>query len=841
MDINKRTENANQFYQWMTLSIALLTLCGFIAYTLFEDHQRIDSQERERLMKQAEIVEKNMVPQLQLANRVIEEILRDLPSWQAKNDGYRHGNRQLQLIDDTLIGIRPILVIQADGKVLASSNEKLVGMNFAYREYFQTAIKNPDPTILHVSAPFQTVLNAFVFSLFRTISGPHGEFAGIVIVSVIPEYFSVLLDSVRYAPDMRATIVHGDGKLFLMSPANMGVPGMNLSKPGSFFTRHRESGKTANVFTGIAQTTGEYNIAALRTIQLSHPAMDKPLVVAVGRDPRVYFAPWRKAAYVQSMLFGLMTTFSTLGLLVIQSRRRDQFAERRQAEAKLRKLSLAVEQSPASIMITDSNGDIEYVNPAFYRVTGYTAEDIVEKNLRDLKTSMTTDEEYQLLWETIAGGKTWQGEFSSKRKSGELVWVSACIAPVYDDNGIIMHYVAIEEDITARKHEEKEKAKLEGQLQQAQKIESIGRLAGGVAHDFNNMLTVILGHANLALMKMDKTHPLYVSMEEIRKAAERSADLTRQLLAFARKQTIAPKVLDLNVTVAGVLSMLQRLIGEGIRLTWRPAVNLWPVKVDPSQIDQILANLCVNARDAIADVGKITIETENRILDSNYCSAHPGARPGEYVRLSISDDGSGMDKEILAQIFEPFFTTKVAGEGTGLGLAMVYGVVKQNDGFINVYSEPGMGTTFTVYLPKFEGEVGQTRPEGVFEPVLRGQETILLVEDETAILKIATIMLEDLGYTVIATNAPSDAIRLVAEHIGEIHLLLTDVVMPEMNGLDLAKELLSLHPQMKCLFMSGYTSNVIAHHGVLNEGVKFIQKPFTLKDLAAMVREVLAK
>ena len=261
-------------------------------------------------MKQAEIVEKNMVPQLLLANRVIEEILRDLPSWQAENDGYRHGNRQLQLINDSLIGIRPILVIQPDGKVIASSNEKLVGMNFAYREYFQTAINNPDPTILHVSAPFKTVLNSFVFSLFRTISGPHGEFAGIVIVSVIPEYFSVLLDSVRYAPDVRATIVHGDGKLFLISPANMGEPGMDLSKPGSFFLRHRESGKTASVFTGTAQATGEYNIAALRTIQLSHPKMDKPLVVAVGRDPRVYFAPWRKTVYIQGMLFGLMTIFS---------------------------------------------------------------------------------------------------------------------------------------------------------------------------------------------------------------------------------------------------------------------------------------------------------------------------------------------------------------------------------------------------------------------------------------------------------------------------------------------------------------------------------------------------
>ena len=839
MNTNHRTENTYFLYQWLTLSIALLTLFGFIAYTQFKDYRRIDTQEHERLMKQAEIVEKNVVPQLLLANRVIEEIKKDLPSWRAENDGFKHGNRQLRLINDALIGIRPLLVIQADGTVIASSNEALIGMNFAYREYFKTAVKNPDPTILHVSAPFKTVLDAFVFSLFRTISGPHGEFAGIVIVSVIPEYFSVLLDSVRYAPDVRTTIVHGDGKLFLISPANMGVPGMDLAKPGSFFMRHRASGRRANVFTGIAQATGEYNAAALRTIQLSNPAMDKPLVVAVGRDPRAYFEPWRKTVYVQSTLFGVMALVSTLGLFTLQRRRRDQILERRQSEEKLRKLSLAVDQSPASIVMTDRNGNIEYVNPAFYRVTGCTSEDMVGKNLRDLKAGMVSAEEYQLLWETITGGKTWQGEFCSKSKSGELVWESACIAPVYDDIGIISHFVAIEENITERKREEKEKAKLEGQLFQAQKMESIGRLAGGVAHDFNNMLTVILGHANLALMTMEPSQPLYTGMEEIRKAAERSADLTRQLLAFARKQAITPKVLNLNEAVAGVLNMLQRIIGERIHLTWQPAVELWPVKVDPSQIDQVLANLCVNARDAVSDVGKITIETENRIFDKNYCAVHPDTRPGEYVRLSVSDDGSGMNKEILSQIFEPFFTTKGPGEGTGLGLAMVYGIVKQNNGFINVYSEPGMGTTFTVYLPRHEAAVVQERPQGLVEPVPRGQETILLVEDEPAILKITSLMLENLGYTVITTNTPSEAIRLVAEYVGEIHLLLTDVVMPEMNGRDLAKELASLCPHIKALFMSGYTSNVIAHHGVLDDSVNFIQKPFTSQDLATKVREVL--
>jgi signal transduction histidine kinase/ActR/RegA family two-component response regulator len=360
-----------------------------------------------------------------------------------------------------------------------------------------------------------------------------------------------------------------------------------------------------------------------------------------------------------------------------------------------------------------------------------------------------------------------------------------------------------------------------------------------IFHDFNNMLAVILGHAEMALLQVDPAQPLHADLEEIRTAAERSANLTRQLLAFARKQTVAPKVLDLNETVAGMLKLLQRLIGENIHLTWQPGANLWPVRVDPSQIDQILANLCVNARDAIADVGTITIETGNAVFDEAYCAAHPDAVPGEYVRLAVSDTGCGMDQDTLAHIFEPFFTTKGVGKGTGLGLATVYGIVKQNNGFITVYSEPGQRTTFTIYLPRQVGKAEQARLAGAAEPALRGQETILLVEDEPVILELTTVMLERQGYTVLAASTPGEAIRLARERAGNIHLLMTDVVMPEMNGRDLAKNLLSLYPQLKHLFMSGYTANVIAYNGVLDEGVYFIQKPFSIKGLAAKVREAL--
>lgn len=393
--------------------------------------------------------------------------------------------------------------------------------------------------------------------------------------------------------------------------------------------------------------------------------------------------------------------------------------------------------------------------------------------------------------------------------------------------------------IAAHKRAEIEQISLLSQLHQAQKMESVGRLAGGVAHDFNNMLSVIIGHAEIVLQRMDPDQTSYSSIIEIRKAAQRSADLTRQLLAFARKQTVIPRVVDLNEAVEGMLNMLQRLIGENIHLTWKRGANLWPVMVDSSQVDQIMANMCVNARDSIADIGEIIIETGNCSFDEHDCKSHNYTLPGDYVKIVVSDSGKGMDKETLDHIFEPFFTTKGVGEGTGLGLATIYGVVKQNNGFVNVYSEPGIGTTFTIYLPRYKGKSEQSQREVTAESSHRGHETILLVEDEPAILEMTSMLLTELGYTVLKASTPDGAIHLAQEHSAEINLLITDVIMPKMNGGELATRLLSIRPQIKLLFMSGYTADIIAHHGVLDEGVHFIQKPFLMNDFADKLREVL--
>jgi len=478
-------------------------------------------------------------------------------------------------------------------------------------------------------------------------------------------------------------------------------------------------------------------------------------------------------------------------------------------------------------------GNILDCNQGLSHITGYPYEELIGMNGLRLIALQSRE----LVMAYIAAGHEKPYEAWGLRKNGE-VYPLRLEARNIPFQGREMRVVEFR-DITERKRAEEEREKLQAQLTQAQKMESVGRLAGGVAHDFNNMLGVILGHTEMALDDVDPAAPLHASLQAIHQAAERSAALTRQLLAFARKQTVAPKVININETVAGMLNMLRRLIGEDIDLLWQPGKDLPPVKVDPAQIDQLLANLCVNARDAIAGQGKITIETGVKTFDEVYCADHFGFLPGEYLVLEVNDDGCGMDKKILSHIFEPFFTTKEQGKGTGLGLASVFGMVQQNKGFIDVDSEPGKGTAFKIYLPVYAEKSAGVVEKAPDLSAEQGNETILLVEDEPAILQMTTMMLTRLGYTVVVAATPGEAIRLALEYRGKIDLLMTDVVMPEMNGRTLTGNLLSHYPDLKRLFMSGYTADIIAHHGVLDEGVHFIQKPFSMKDLGRTLRETL--
>jgi PAS domain S-box-containing protein len=506
--------------------------------------------------------------------------------------------------------------------------------------------------------------------------------------------------------------------------------------------------------------------------------------------------------------------------------------ERKRSEADRTLLATAVDQAEENILVTDDHRTILYINPAFERSSGYRSEELKGKKLRALRSDKHDEAFYRNMKETLDRGEVWMGVIINKGKDGKDFEIEGAISPVRDASGSVTHLVAAGRNMSRLR-------KLERELYQAQKMESVGRLAGGVAHDFNNMLGVILGHAELALVEIDSANPVYNSLHEILNAANRSANLIRQLLAFARKQTISPRVINLNETVENMLKMVRRLIGEDIELVWSPGADLWPVKVDPAQIDQIVANLSINARDAIAGVGRVAIETRNVTLDEAYCLEHPGALPGEYVQLAVNDDGCGMEKEVQDKLFEPFFTTKEVGKGTGLGLATVYGIVKQHNGLIYVRSEPGRGSTFRICLPRVYMHTAEERPLPQEKKNLEGTETVLLVEDEKPILELGKKILERRGYRVLAVQDPVEALELVKSVPGQIDLLITDVIMPRMNGKELAEKLSTFNVGCRYLFMSGYTRDVIAPHGVIDDGLHFLQKPFSAKNLAEKVREIL--
>ena len=504
------------------------------------------------------------------------------------------------------------------------------------------------------------------------------------------------------------------------------------------------------------------------------------------------------------------------------------------ADGELELLKTSIDTAPDGAYWFDPDGRFVYVNDAGCRVLGYTREELYALQVHDINPR-ATPERWSDVWRALKEQKRVTLESEHRRKDGSLFPVEVSCTYIVSGGKEYCNGYAV--DVTERKRSEKQREALQAQLGQAQKMESIGRLAGGVAHDFNNMLTVILGHVELGLSEAEPGSAVACDLVEIRSAAKRAAELTGQLLAFARLQTVAPKVLDLNANIADMLNVLGRLIGEEIELRWQPG-EVWPVSIDPVQIYQILANLCLNARDAIDGVGTIDIQTDTVTLSGLDRDGRVDIAAGEYVRLSVRDDGGGVSEAVMAHLFEPFFTTKEPGRGTGLGLATVYGIVTQNGGSIDVQSQVGAGTIFRVHLPKHLGQLesGQrqaSRLEG-------GGETVLLVEDEPAILRVERDILERLGYRVLSANTPSEAIRLAEDRSLVIALLISDVVMPEMNGRELSAWLSALRPGLQTLFVSGYPADVIARHGVLESGFYFLQKPFTVQQIADAIGAALA-
>ena len=514
--------------------------------------------------------------------------------------------------------------------------------------------------------------------------------------------------------------------------------------------------------------------------------------------------------------------------------------ERKRAEEAHMRLATAIEQSAESVVITNTDGTILYVNPAFERITGYSREEVTGQNPRILQSGKQDAAFYQELWAILRSGNVWHGRFINKRQDGTLYTEDATISPIRDERGAIVNYVAVKRDVTSE-------LDLEERYRQSQKMEAIGRLAGGVAHDFNNLLTAIQGYTSLLLdgFAVDSTQgwpsgpTIRADLGEVLKATERASALARQLLAFGRKQVLRPRILNLNETLAGVEKMLRRLIGEDIELSSILDPKLGHVRADPGQIEQVILNLSVNARDAMPRGGRLTFETANVVLDESYTRMHPGVTPGAYARLVVSDTGVGMTEEVKSHLFEPFFTTKEEGKGTGLGLATAWGIIDGSGGHIEVYSELGIGTAFKIYLPHVD-EVHEDRERGrTGKSLPRGVETILLAEDESSVRNLARRVLEKCGYTVLGLERPEDALLVSEGHAGPIHLLVTDVVMPGMGGRELAERLVSSRLGIKVLYISGYADDTIVHHGVLEPGVAFLQKPFTPGGLAQKVREIL--
>ena len=505
--------------------------------------------------------------------------------------------------------------------------------------------------------------------------------------------------------------------------------------------------------------------------------------------------------------------------------------ERTKSQESMRSLVTAIEQVGETIFLTDLDGIIQYCNPAFERVTGYSKEETIGLDVRVLRSGTQSLEFYEQLWATIRQGKVWTGRLTNKKKDGSIYEEDASLSPIRTSLGELSGFVAVKRDAT-------ERLQLERQLFQAQNLESIGRLAAGIALDFNNLLTAINGYSDLLLGQLKEGDPLRSYAGEIRKAGERSASLTKQLLVFSRKQVIEPRLLNLNMTISDSATMLQRLIGEEIVVETHLDGSLGQVMADPTQIDQVIMNLAVDARDAMPHGGNLKIETTNADVCELTATIFPDAMPGRYVLMTVTDDGQGMTETIREHIFEPFFTTKEIGKGTGLGLSTVYGIIRQSGGWIDLWSKLGVGTSFMIYLPRVDG-CPLTVAKGISGPTEGGEETILIVEDQEAVRSFTTVALEGYGYHVLEASNGRTALAVAKRYPGVIHLLLTDVVLPGMKVKKLSERLKGLHPNLKVLFTSGYSTDAIAHRGILDHGVSYIPKPFSPDELAAKIRGLL--
>jgi two-component system cell cycle sensor histidine kinase/response regulator CckA len=851
----------------MALALAVAILC-VVVYLAFDMHWRARAEVVSRYRHGQTVVARYVARDLRSYVRGREqglEALSTFPSIQhhEREQAARDLDGFFKVLKNR--GVSALSAYDENGTVFASTSPETVGENSASEAFFGWARKPENPGKFLVTPPLgppdpRTKLDAMKVLLVTPVQRDEdGRFAGVVALSV--DLGAVLMTQLSaFSSDdvekHQFWVLDSDGTLLFHS----GHPEM----VGRSARRDNEQcrgchGSFAHVETMLAQGQGalDYSVEGVGTRMASFESIDLEnrrwiVVASAGNDTASGFVTYD--LYETLLLLGVsVLTLAMCAVFVFRTERSRlraeektrRWREKRAHEEKLRQSEArsleALKESeiryrtlfetlPDAVVLAEPETglNVEF-NDAACRRLGYTREEFARLRISDYQTGETPEQTRARTERILAGG---QEEFETRQRTrqGDLRDVYVTVQAMDLSGRKLLHTVST--DITKQK-------RLEEQYRQAQKMEAVGRLSGGVAHDFNNLLTVILGYDDILLQGLEQG-PLRDAAEEIQRSGQRAAGLTRQLLAFSRKQTFVPEVLHLGELVSGTSVMVERLIGEEISVRVIVSPDLGLVKGDRSQMEQVIMNLAINARDAMPKGGSLTLELRNVELDDHSTAASPELEPGPYVLLAISDTGTGMDTETMKSIFEPFFTTKEPGKGTGLGLSTVYGIVHQSDGAIDVDSEPGRGTTFRIYLPRVAGFAANRSPlSGIHRAAIAGSETVLVVEDEAAIRQLASLVLRRAGYEVLVAVDPAEAERIVVSHPGPIHLLLTDVVMPGMRGPDLAERACKNRPDIRVLYMSGYSQDAISHRGVLDAGMELLQKPFTPARLTEKVREVL--
>ena len=845
-------------FEWVLLGMVLLILGALIGYWLYVDRVHIETVERDRLQVQARVIDENLGRQLEGVNNALAGIRDDFPLWRDKNLAPA-ASHQLKALSHVMPGVRTLLIIDAAGSVLAANRDELVGRNFGEREYFEIPRERPDPAMLYVSAPFETVLGVVAINVTRVVTVPGGAFGGIVTATLDPEYFNVLLRSVLYAPDMRAVLVHGDGKAFVFMPPNAGVVGFDPARPGSFFSRHRGSGQAATLLTSTSIVSVDERMMASRTFSRAGAPMDNPLVIQVSRELSAMYLPWRSQALAYGVFYGLTAMAAILGLYVLQRRRRSfevAAAEQEKADRLLRHFF----DLPFVGMAITSPGTKHWLqfNDLLCQTLGYSREELATKTWTELTHVEDLDKDVAE-FERVLRGES-EGYAMDKRfvrKDGAVVFATIDVKCTRNSDGTVAYFVAMVQDITERKRAEARQDLLEAQLRESQKMEALGTLAGGVAHDFNNIVATIMGNVELALQDVGPGHAALESLEEIRKASRRAKDLVQQILAFGRRQVLERNVISLAPVVEESARLLRSTLPAGVSLNVECAPDAPAVLADATQIQQVLLNLCANAWQAMqgqARPGTIEVRlalhvasrVPNAGSERRSRGWHVPLGPGRYSCLTVRDNGPGMDQATRSRMFEPFFTTKPLGKGTGLGLAVVHGIVQDHGASIAVHSAPGEGTTFRIYFPVSQqaaeavpGAQAQPRPaprEAGETLVLHAQgKSILYLDDDEAIVFLMTRLLQREGYRVSVYTDPRDALAAVRAQPDAFDLVVTDYNMPGMSGLEVARALREIRADLPVALASGHITDELRAQAP-GAGVKeLIYKPNTVDELCAVV------